>query len=78
VLDLVFRKFNREDFLVLVDVAKSVRRDQHEATAEPETGIHHQVADGPRIVVEVKIFDVSDMSVGGGDFVAVSFLGYDS
>ena len=48
-----------------VDPAHGDRRDQDAPSREPVGRVHHEVADRPRLIVEVELLDVTDVAVGG-------------
>jgi hypothetical protein len=72
--NLLPREINEKHLSLRIKMAKRMRRDQHLAPAQPSAGIGHQIANGPGFIVEVKVSDVTDLAVGGPQFLSVTLL----
>ena len=67
VADLCLGDGHRQRAAGPVGLVDGDRRDQHLAAVPPGPRLDHQVADGPGIVVEVEVLDLSNRTIGGCD-----------
>ena len=68
-LHLPARQGHRDSELVTIRFPQGARRDQHFASRQPMACVHHQVTDDPRVVVEVEIMHLSNITIGGDNGV---------
>ena len=50
-------------------LADDMRREQHFAAGQPAPGVHHQVTDSPKLIVEEEIVNLADLAIPRGDRV---------
>ncbi len=74
VLDLLLGKIHIDRLPFPVHGSDRVGRDQHILSHEPVPGLHHQVANGPMLVVEVELLGRSDLPVVGVDPVVLQMV----
>ena len=72
--DLLSSEVNEEHLSFRIKVTECMRRDEHQATGEPSTGVGDQIAHGPIFIVEVEVSDVPNLAVGGPQFLSVTLL----
>ena len=75
ILDLHLAQIDVRCLFILVELAKSVRREQDKSPRQPGRRIRYGVANDPDVVVKVKVLDVADVAIQGGEFVAVQIVG---
>ena len=72
--DLLPGEINEKHLSLRIKMAKRMRRNQHQATAEPSTSVSDHIAHGPIFIVEVEVSDVPNLAVGGPQFFSVTLL----
>src|ERR1700735_4944535 len=53
------------------------RRDQNTPAAKPAAGFDREVANGPRVIVEIELFDGSQFAIRGTDYKARQMRSFD-
>jgi hypothetical protein len=72
--DLLPGEVHEQSFLISVPMAESVRRKQDVPLVQPGPRIYDQVANGPRLVIEVEILHVANLAIRCGELVAIKFF----
>src|SRR6266508_731337 len=69
-LDVSLRQVHVDPGILPAHALDPFRRDQHLAARQPVPRVDDEVADGPRLVVDEKVFHVAEVAVGRLDVVA--------
>ena len=75
VLDGITRQINRDFGVGPAHAPNPFRGDQHFLSRPPITGIDDHVTDRPRLIVNQKVFHVTDIAVRGFNVIVADFMG---
>src|ERR1022692_2230045 len=67
ILNLLFRQRNIQPLGLPVRMEYGHWRDQHLPSAKPTTGFYREVADSPRLIVEIELINSSKLSIRSVD-----------